>query len=719
MEYTLRHATIKKLSSGKFYPLGAQINSDGVNFAIYSKYAKEVYLLLFDRPDSEPTDIIQLQCCTRNIWHVFVHNLKAGQLYAYKIKGEYNPAYGLRFNENKLLVDPYAKALTGKLINEDNLLLGYDPQSQYADFAFDNRDNTRIVPKSIVIDDSDFDWQRDSHPHIPLDSTIIYEVHLKGFTAHTSSKVKYPGTYLGFIEKIPYLKNLGINAVELLPVHEFFSDDFLVRKHLTNYWGYNTLCYFAPESSYGTASKLGCQVNEFKALVRELHKAGIEVILDVVFNHTCEGNHLGATVSYRGIDNLTYYYLGGPNDNPARYYLDYSGCGNSLNASNPAVLRMIMDSLRYWVEVMHVDGFRFDLASVLGRESGGFIKTASFFDALSQDPVLSSIKLIAEPWDIGTYQLGNFPVDWAEWNGNFRDTMRKFIKGDSGQLDNLSKRFSGSQDIYKTDGRTAYQSINFITCHDGFTLNDLVSYYYKHNWDNGENNADGSNDNNSWNWGVEGPTDNPDIINFRKQLIKNFACCLLLSVGTPMILGGDEFCRTQKGSNNAYCQDNEISWFDWGLLEKNKDVFLFFQKLIVANKKYRFLKKRRVGFGQSGPVHISWYDPDLNCPDWSRPENKTISLLIHSVEPGMEKIDYFLIFNSDSVAKRVLLPELKGKNNWYRLIDTSLKSPDDCFDTQQKRIILNPPDHYWVNPRSVVLLGCGIKSLVSLPKAKE
>ncbi|MDD1744918.1 MAG: glycogen debranching protein GlgX, partial [Candidatus Methanoperedens sp.] len=549
MAYVLQHKTDKTISKGRYYPLGAALQEEGANFAIYSQNASEVFLLLFDKADGEPTDIIKLENRTKYIWHTFVQGVKSGQFYGYKIRGDYNPSWGMRFNENKLLIDPYAKALAGKFRNTDNLLLAYDSHSYSKDLSMDLRDNAAIVPKSIVIDDR-FEWQNDCTLCLPLERMIIYEVHLKGFTAHKSSGVKNPGTYLGFIEKIPYLKELGINAVELLPLHEFYIDDFLLDKGLTNYWGYNSIGFFAPESSYGSGAYPGCQVNEFKTLVRELHKAGIEVIMDVVYNHTGEGNELGPTMCFRGIDNPTYYCLTGSSHEPYRYYMNYTGCGNSMNLANTHVIRFVMDSLRYWVEAMHVDGFRFDLASVLGREEGFFRSSASFFDAISQDPVLNRIKLIAEPWDLGTYQVGNFPVDWSEWNGKFRDTTRKFFKGDAGQLRDMGWRMTGSADLYKDDGRSAYNSINFITCHDGFTLNDLVSYNYKHNEANLEHNNDGTNDNNSWDCGVEGETDDLNIIRLRKQLVKNHICCLLFSSGTPMVLGGDEFLRTQKGNNN-------------------------------------------------------------------------------------------------------------------------------------------------------------------------
>jgi isoamylase len=421
MPFPLRHETSKRLSSGRHFPLGATIAGDGVNFAIYSRSARGVFLQLFDAPDGPPTDTIAIENRTQSIWHLFVHGLKPGQLYGYRVLGDFDPAAGLRFNENKLLIDPYAKALTGKFHNSGGILQAYDFLSPLIDLSRDERDSIGAVPRSIVIDDR-FDWQGDAPVGIPFEKLVIYEVHLKGFTAHPSSRVRMPGTYLGFIEKIGYLKDLGINAVELLPIHEFYVDDFLLDRGLTNYWGYNTIGFFAPESSYGTRRAPGCQVDEFKTLVRELHKAGIEVILDVVYNHTGEGNELGPTLSFRGIDNPAYYCLTGPPREPARYYMNYTGCGNTFNLANPPALRLVMDSLRYWTEVMHVDGFRFDLASVLGREDGPFRNSASFFDAISQDPVLHRIKLIAEPWDLGSYDLGSFPEDWSEWNGRFRDT---------------------------------------------------------------------------------------------------------------------------------------------------------------------------------------------------------------------------------------------------------------------------------------------------------
>jgi glycogen operon protein len=709
MGYELKHRTDKKISKGKFYPLGATLQKDGVNFALYSQNAREVFLLLFDESGKEPADIIKFENRTKYIWHAFVHGLKPGTLYGYKIRGEYNPCYGLRFNENKVLIDPYAKALTGKFRNVDNLLLSYDTASPLRDLSTDERDNTYIVPRSIVIDD-DFDWKGDEHPDIPFEKLIIYEVHVKGFTAHKSSGVKFPGTYLGFIEKIPYLRKLGINACEFLPIHEYYIEDFLTGRGLSNYWGYNTIGFFTPESSYSTGTYAGCQVNEFKTLVRELHKAGIEVILDVVYNHSAEGNELGPTICFKGIDNPTYYCLTGGKDDPYRYYMNYTGCGNSLNLANPHVIRFVMDSLRYWVEKMHVDGFRFDLASVLGRENGMFHKQSAFFDAISQDPVLSRIKLIAEPWDIGTYQVGNFPVDWAEWNGKFRDTVRKFAKGDGGQIRDMGCRLTGSSDLFRDDGRSAYNSINFITCHDGFTLCDLVSYDCKHNEANLENNRDGADDNNSWNCGFEGETSDPSVVKLRKQIIKNHACYLLFSSGTPMILGGDEFMRTQKGNNNAYCQDDEISWFDWNCLKKNSDIFEFFKKTIALTKKYPILQRRKFFLGTDWDgddiPDITWCGNNLDRPLWDCFETRTLSLMLDGGEEVSETGKYylFLILNADCNVQNVRLPEIsRNKMRWARIIDTSLESPDDFVDPD-RAVLLDPPDSYLANPRSTVVL---------------
>ena len=710
MGYELTHNTGLNVSKGRYYPLGATLCEGGVNFAIYSQHAAEVFLLLFDAPAGEPTDIIRLEERTKYIWHVFVHGLGAGQLYGYKIRGDFHPSQGMRFNEQKLLLDPYAKAVTGKFRNTDNLLLAYDPHFPDRDLSMDTRDNTRIVPKAVVVDDA-FDWQGDVHPDVPFEELFIYEVHLKGFTAHHSSGVQNRGTYPGFIEKIPHLKGLGINAVEFLPVQEFYVEDHLLEKGLANYWGYNTIGFFAPESSYCTHRSPGCQVDEFKTLVRELHKAGIEVILDVVYNHTGEGSELGPTICFRGVDNPTYYLLEGPPSGPGRFYVNYTGCGNSINISNSHVIRFVMDSLRYWVEQMHVDGFRFDLASVLGREDGGFRTSAAFFDAVSQDPVLNRVKLIAEPWDLGTYQVGNFPIDWSEWNGRFRDTVRRFGKGDGGQIRDLGWRLTGSADLYRDDGRSAYNSINFITCHDGFTLRDLVSYNVKHNEGNLEGNADGTSDNNSWNCGHEGETDDAGILRLRRQLIKNFICYLIFSSGTPMVLGGDEFMRTQGGNNNAYCQDNETAWFDWGLVQENADILGFFKKAIAFTRRYTILQRRKFfsGADSDGDAlpDILWFGNDLGKPSWDDPELCALSYQLDGSEAPSDLGDYqlFFILNADFRPQHVKVPKLEGGKIWHRVIDTSLENGEDFLDPGKEEL-LDPPDQYPANPRStVVLLG--------------
>jgi glycogen operon protein len=706
----LEHTTNKTVTKGSPFPLGATPVTGGVNFAIYSKTAAEIFLLLFDTPDGPPTDVIRLQEHDKFIWHAQVKGLKAGQLYAYKARGEYRPEFGLRFNETKLLLDPYAKAVTGKFRNTGNLLLPYDAQPGAGELVADTRDNTAVVPKGIVIDDGAFDWQGVCSPRRGLEELVIYEVHVKGFTAHPSSGVRSPGTYRGFIEEIPYLTRLGVNAVELLPVHEYYVDDFLIARGLTNYWGYNSIGFFAPESSYGSGSAPGCQVAEFKTLVRELHRAGIQVILDVVYNHTGEGNEMGPSMSFRGLDNVSYYSLTGPPEAPRRYYMNYTGCGNSLNFDSPVVIRLVMDSLRYWAETMQVDGFRFDLASVLGRcDDGSFRSSAGFFEAVSQDPVLSRAILIAEPWDIGTYQVGNFPVDWSEWNGRFRDTVRRFAKSDAGQLGEMGWRLTGSADLYGDDGRSAYNSVNFVTCHDGFTLHDLVSYNGKHNEANGENNQDGSNDNNSWNCGAEGETGDPAIISLRKQLIKNHACYLLFACGTPMILGGDEFGRSQKGNNNAYCQDNEISWFDWDLTAKNAELVEFFRKAIAFTRRFPVLQSRKFRLGKDldadGVPDLSWFAPDLGQPAWSNANARTLCYQLDATEEGAasEAERLYFILNGDFQSQWVQLPPLAPSRAWYRAIDTSLRPGEDFMDAGQE-IKLDPPDHYVVNARTTVVL---------------
>lgn len=666
---------------------------DGVNFALYSQHAKSVSLLFFDSPDGPATDVIAVENKTENIWHVFVHEIRAGQLYAYKVDGEYNPGVGLRFNPNKLLIDPYAKALTAPFNNIEHKLFSYDLNAPDKDLVMDTRDNTDCVPKCIVIDDH-FDWQNDQKPKHPKENSLIYEVHLKGFTAHGSSKVKTPGTYLGFIEKIPYLKELGVTAVELLPIHEFFIQDYIREKGLTNYWGYDSIGFFAPTCLYKAGGPLGSQVQEFKTLVRELHKAGIEIILDVVYNHTGEGSELGTTLSFKGIDNLNYYYLAPAHpDQPLRFYKNDTGCGNSVNAESPAALHLIIDSLRYWTQTMHVDGFRFDLATVLTRINGSFSKDSNFLKTIAEDPILKDVKLIAEPWDLTTYQVGQFPKGWSEWNGKFRDTARKFIKGDEGQAGEFTKRLTGSADIYETAGRESHESVNFITCHDGFTLKDLFSYNEKHNELNKEENKDGTNENHSWNCGIEGETDDVKTIELRKRMVKNSFCAVLFSWGTPMLLGGDEFMRTQLGNNNAWCQDNETSWFDWNLIEKNADILEFVKKAIKFRKAHPLLGKKL--------PHIDWFDRKLGAPDWGHVKLKTVSYQLSPLD-NQEGERLYFVFNSYHRGVVVHLPQNKNKK-WFRLVDTRRQLGKD-FLTSGKEKLLGHQDRYYCGPHSAVVL---------------
>jgi isoamylase len=708
MSSTLGPFTSRRVSAGQSWPLGATVRDGGANFALYSRGAEEVFLLLFDGDGAEPTDVIRLEERTRFVWHAFVEGVRPGQRYAYRVLGPWDPSRGLRFNEYKLLLDPYAKALTGKPRNADNLLLAYDASAPQPDLAMDCRDSAPVLPKCIVVDDA-FDWEDDAPPALPLESLVLYEVHVKGFTAHPSSAAGRPGTYLGFVEKIPYLKKLGINAVELLPVHEHYVEEFLRDRGLTNYWGYNTVAFFAPESTYGSRGAPACEVREFKTLVRELHRAGIEVILDVVYNHTAEGSEMGPTLSLRGIDNPSYYSLAGPPESPGRYYQNLTGCGNSLDLSSPPAIRLVLDSLRYWVEMMHVDGFRFDLASVLGRENGGFRTGSSFFDAVSQDPMLARVKLIAEPWDLGAYEVGNFPVDWSEWNGRFRDTARRFFKGDAGQLRDLGWRITGSADLYGDDGRSAYNSINFITCHDGFTLRDLVTYNGKHNEDNLEGNRDGTDANHSWNCGAEGEADDPEIRRLRRRMAKNLMCGLLFSCGTPMLLGGDEFLRTQRGNNNAYCQDNELSWFDWRDAARNADFVEFTRKTIAFTRRYPVLERRRFLLGRDldadGLPDIDWIGFDGGGPAWDDPEERALAYRLASGRKDGRPGEDVLLFalNGDWNLRTLRLPAPPHERRWHRVVDTSLDAPDDFVDVEQA-VLLDPDDRYLVNPRSVVVL---------------
>src|SRR4051794_27506911 len=588
---------------GKPYPQGATWDGTGVNFSLYSEGATAVDLCLFDGVESAETEVVPVRESTGYVWHCYLPGVKLGQLYGYRVHGPYEPEHGDRFNPAKLLIDPYAKALAGSL-NWDAPVFGYRLGDPAEDLSCDPEDDAWGVPKSVVTT-SHFDWENDRPPLTLLHDSVLYELHVKGFTAtHPEIPPELRGTYAGLAHPaaIDYLRKLGITAVELMPVHEAVDDKFLLDRGLRNYWGYNSINFFSPDSAYSASGNTGEQIGEFKAMVKALHRAGIEVILDVVYNHTAEGNQLGPTLSFRGIDNSTYYRI--VNDNP-RFYMDYTGTGNTLNVRHPQVLKLIMDSLRYWVQEMHVDGFRFDLAAALARELHEVDRLSAFFDIINQDPTISQVKLIAEPWDVGEggYQVGNFPPLWAEWNGKYRDTVRRYWKGDDGVLSELGYRLTGSSDLYQRDGRRPSASINFITAHDGFTLNDLVSYNDKHNEANGENNCDGANDNNSWNHGAEGPTADSEIIDLRERQKRNFMASLLLSHGVPMICGGDEIGRTQSGNNNAYCQDNEISWYDWNLTPEAHALLDFTRRLIDLRKEHPNLRRQKFFQGRRIDPH--------------------------------------------------------------------------------------------------------------------
>src|ERR1700694_2020297 len=606
-----------KIWLGHPYTLGATWLGNGVNFSLFSDLATSVDLCLFENIDARQENIrIPMTEQTDQVWHVFLPDARPGQLYGYRVSGPYDPERGLRFNSSKLLLDPYAKAIAGE-INWADEMFAYVVGDKLEDLTRDFRDDAWGMPKAVVIDNA-FDWGNDKRPGIPLHRSVIYEVHVKGFTKLWSNvPEELRGTYagVGSAAAIEYLKELGVTAVELLPVHAHIDDKGLIDRGLRNYWGYNTIGFLAPEAKYSSSGAMGGQVTEFKTMVRNLHAAGLEVILDVVYNHTAEGNHLGPTLSFRGIDNLAYYRLL-PED--ARLYMEFTGTGNTFNLLHPRTLQLVMDSLRYWVNDMHVDGFRFDLASSLARDQNGVNKLHAFFEIIHQDPVISQVKLIAEPWDVGEggYQVGNFPVLWAEWNGKYRDEVRRFWKGDEGRIGEMAYRLTGSPDLYQTTGRRPYASINFITAHDGFTLNDLVSYNDKHNEANGENNHDGDNHNNSWNCGVEGATDDPEINELRARQRRNFLATLFLSQGVPMLYAGDEWARTQNGNNNAYCHDNELSWLSWEHNAEQKELLTFTKKLIQLRRDHpvfrrpKFFQGRRIRGSEIRDV--MWVNPGGN-----------------------------------------------------------------------------------------------------------
>lgn len=672
-----------KTYPGSPYPLGATWNGEGVNFALYADTATGVELCLFNSSDEEAEIKIKIKERTHHIWHVFLPHVAPGQLYGYRVYGPYKPEEGLRFNPNKLLIDPYAKAIAG-IINWSDALFGYEVGHPDEDLSFSTLDSAPFIPKSVVIDNR-FDWQDDKAPKIPYHKSIIYETHVKGFTKlHREIPEAIRGTYAAMAHPVTinYLKELGITAVELMPVHHFVSDRHLQEKGLSNYWGYNTIGFFAPDARYSSSGVNGGQVIEFKNLVKALHAAGIEVILDVVYNHTAEGNHMGPTLSFKGIDNVAYYRL----TENKRYYNDYTGTGNTLNANLPNVLRLMMDSLRYWILEMHVDGFRFDLAATLARELHEVDRLSAFFDIIHQDPVISQVKLIAEPWDIGEggYQVGKFPPGWAEWNGKYRDCIRDFWRGADSMLGEFALRFTGSPDLYEGDYRRPTASINFITAHDGFTLNDLVSYNEKHNMANGEDNNDGESHNRSWNCGAEGETDDPEILALRKQQKRNFLTTLFLSQGVPMLLAGDEISRKQKGNNNAYCQDNEISWVNWE--NADKELLHFTRKLISFVKSHPVFGRRRWFQGQrikgTGVEDIAWFLPDaseMTEEHWNNDFAKSLGVYlngmgIHWVDPKGEKITddhFYVIFNAHFEALEYTLPPAKYSKCWTKVIDTS------------------------------------------------
>ena len=689
--------------------LGAYPTDEGVNFAVYSKTAERVVLDLFDSPDSkQPAVSLELNPAvnkTGSVWHIFVKGLKAGSLYLYRVDGPYNPPAGHRFNFNKYLLDPYAKAFS-----KGSVFRSYNLQRERGLAGIENGKLSDLsdFPKCVVVDDDDFDWQGDKPLNIPLDKSVIYETHLKGFTASKTSSVENPGTYKGFIQKIPYLKELGITAVEFLPIFEFDENengniDPKTGEKLKNFWGYSTIGFFAPKTTYSADLTPGSSVKEFKELVRELHKAGIEVILDVVYNHTAEGNDHGYTFSFRGFENSAYYLLV-PHEK--QYYTNFSGCGNTVNASHPVAANLIMDSLRYWVSEMHVDGFRFDLASALCRnQQGGMQGFPYLTNAISEDPILANTKIIAEPWDCGGgYQVGGFPGGrWSEWNDRYRTDIRRFVRGDEGVVTGAATRLAGSSDLYNHSDRLPSASINFITAHDGFTLNDLVCYNGKHNEENGENNRDGSDDNNSWNHGYEGATSNPKIEKLREKKIKNFILSLMVSQGVPMMTAGDEFRRTQGGNNNAYCQDNEISWIDWDLLSKNGDVFYFTKEMIRLRKNHPVF--RRKNFFSIQKPEIEWFDADCKSPDWGKMKHFLgfkISGAGSRHEDGTSDNDFYIAANTDIYDITLSLPLPPRGKKWYRVVDTSIEGKD-CIATEGNEELLNEQMRY-VLPASGFLI---------------
>ncbi|MCP2043851.1 glycogen debranching protein GlgX [Pontibacter sp. HSC-36F09] len=706
---------------GSPYPLGATWDGDGVNFALYADNATGVELCLFNSIEDESESVkIKMNERTHQVWHAYLPEIKPGQMYGYRVHGPYDPANGHRFNPNKLLIDPYAKAISGTIDWHDSLF-GYEVGGSEEDLEMSTLDSAPFIPYSVVVDPN-YDWEGDKPPKIPYHKSIIYEAHVKGFTKlHPDIPEEIRGSYaaIGHPVTIKYLQELGITAIELMPVHHFITDRHLADNGLTNYWGYNSIGFFAPDVRYSSSGTLGEQVVEFKNMVKALHKAGIEVILDVVYNHTGEGNHMGPTLSFRGVDNSSYYRLV---EEDKRFYMDYTGTGNTLNAMMPTVLRLIMDSLRYWILEMHVDGFRFDLAATLARELHEVDRLGSFFDIIHQDPVISQVKLIAEPWDIGEggYLVGKFPPGWAEWNGKYRDCIRDYWRGEESTLGEFAERFTGSSDLYRDDFRRPTASINFITAHDGFTLHDLVSYNEKHNEANGEDNNDGESHNRSWNCGAEGPTEDKKIIELRDRQKRNFLTTLFLSQGVPMLVAGDEISRTQQGNNNAYCQDNEISWINW--LNADKELLAFTQRLIELRRNHPVFCRRRWFQGQPikgvGVEDIAWFQPDgseMTEERWNHDSAKSLGVFLngrglHSVGPKGEQIiddSFYLIFNAHHEDVDYIIPEARYGAQWTKILDTYHNEIKDEGPT------VEAGENIRIGSRSIVLLHHPTGQLVS------
>ena len=698
-------------------PLGASVAKDGVNFSVFSRNATKVFLEFYSASeDSEPYAQVEFSPSenrTGDIWHAFVPGIKPGSLYLFRVDGPFEPSKGHRFNVHQRLFDPYAKAITPVSVFY-NLPPDYSAPLDKNDIEHGKNQCAKVFPKCVVVDNENFDWQGDKPINRPLSESVIYEVHLKGFTAGKNAGVSCPGTYAGFIEKIPYLKDLGITAVELLPIFEF--DEFensnvnpRTGERMKNYWGYSTINFFSPKASFAADKTPGGCVNEFKALVRELHKAGIEVILDVVFNHTAEGNEHGVALNFRGFENSVYYTLVGSHK---EYYMNFSGCGNTVNCNHPIVRNFIIDSLRYWVLNYHIDGFRFDLASILSRgQEGELLKFPPLTNAIAEDPVLGKTKIIAEPWDAGgAYQLGGFPGGrrWAEWNDRFRDDIRRFWRGDEYVSTNAATRISGSSDLFTISGRAPYHSINYICCHDGFTMNDLVSYNGKHNDENGEGNRDGSDSNWSYNHGYEGPTLNPVIEKMRNRQMRNYMLTILISQGTPMLLGGDEFRRGQQGNNNAYCQDNDISWFDWGNCGLNSALVSFTRKAIELRKNHPVFRRTEFFKGSMAGKQpdIQWYAADGSNPDWSKISRFLAFRLLGTFDSGAGKIsdnDFFIAANTDRQDIMLRIPAITDSRKWYRVADTSIEDETSLLSVENAETLLSQ-DRYVLPASSMLIL---------------